>query len=486
VATPIRINITKEPIMKKTNTAPARLGFISALLLTLAGCAGLAPQSSLEQVQKQSVELTRQDSLHWATEQDQPPAVRERISELLAKPLALEDAVEIALMNNPGLQARLFDLGIADTQRVQASRLPNPGFSIGRMTRGSEVEWERGLHLNLASLIALPLTRRIAEGQNAQVQREVSLSVMRLATDTRIAWYRAVAAQQSLAYSEQVLQAADAGAEMARRMASVGNYSALQQAREQSFYAEAALANLQARRERTASHERLVRLLGLWGEQTDFSLPERLPDVPEQPLDQPDIEQQAMARRLDVQAARKGAERLATNLKLGKATRFINVLELGVSNNSSNEEPLQRGYEITVELPLFDWSGARMAANEARYMQQLQLTAEVAINARSQVRESYQAYRTAWDVAAHYRDEIVPLRKRISEENMLLYNGMFIGVFELLADSREQVATVNRYLQAQSDFWVAQSELDLVRFGPVAPSEAASAVTTSASPAGGH
>lgn len=472
--------------MNKVIGALARFGAIGVLILSLAGCAGLAPQNSLEQVQQQSAELTGVDSLHWATGQDQAPEIRERIAELLSEPLALENAVEIALMNNPGLQARLFDLGIADAERVQASRLPNPGFSIGRTTRGSEVEWERGLHLNLGSLIALPLTRRIAEGQNLQVQREVSLSVMQLATDTRIAWYQAVAAQQSLTYSEQVLQAADAGAEMARRMAAVGNYSALQQAREQSFYAEAALAHLQSKQELAASRERLVRLLGLWGQQTDFVLPERLPHVPGQPLEQPDIEQQAMASRLDVQAAQEGAGRLATNMKLGKATRFINVLELGVSNNSSNEEPVQRGYEISVELPLFDWSGARLAGNEARYMQQVRRTAEVAINARSQVRESYQAYRTAWDVAAHYRDEIVPLRKRISEENMLLYNGMFIGVFELLADAREQVATVNRYLQAQRDFWVAQSGLDLVRFGPVEPSQAVTASIASASPAGGH
>lgn len=472
--------------MNRTFSTPVRLVALGMLLLSVAGCASLAPETSFEQVQQHSAELTGQETLHWGKEQEQAPAVRARIAELLAEPLALEHAVEIALMNNPGLQARLFDLGIADAERVQSSRLPNPGFSIGRMTRGSEVEWERGLHLNLGNLIALPLTRRIGEGQNAQVQGEVSLSVMRLATDTRMAWYRAVAAQQSLAYSRQVLQAADAGAEMAQRMAAVGNYSALQQAREQSFYAEAALAHLQAKRAQSASHEGLTRLLGLWGAQTDFSLPERLPDLPEHPLDQPDIEQQAMTSRLDVQAEQQGAKRLATNLKLGKATRFINVLELGVSHNSSNEDPVQRGYEISVELPLFDWSGARMAGNQARYMQQVQRTAEVAINARSQVREGYQAYRSAWDVAAHYRDEIVPLRKRISEENMLLYNGMFIGVFDLLADAREQIATVNRYLQAQADFWVAQSEFDLVRYGPVQPSQTSSASITTASPAGGH
>lgn len=455
-------------------------------LLVLAGCASLAPQASLDKVAQDSAAFTGQQTLHWANGQNQGPEARQRLAELLAEPLSLESGVEIALLNNRGLQARFYDLGIADAERVQASRLPNPGFSIGRMTQGSEVEWERSIHFNLARLIALPATRRIAEGQSEQVQLQVSLDVMRIATETRTAWYRAVAAEQSLSYSKQVLEAAEAGAELARRMAAVGNFSPLQQAREQSFYAEAALGRLQAERERNASREHLIRQLGLWGDQLAFSLPERLPELPHHPVDRPDIEREAMASRLDIQAAQLGATRLAQNLGLSRATRFINVLELEVANNRSNEEPTQRGVEISVELPIFDWSGARLARSEAMYMQTVERTAEVAVNARSQVRESYVNYRNAWDVAAHYRDEIVPLRKRISEENLLRYNGMFIGVFELLVDAREQVNTVNRYLQAQRDFWIAEAELDLVRYGPVTPSAAAAPTAVSTSPAGGH
>lgn len=231
-------------------------------ILVLSGCASLAPQASLERVGQDSAVLTGQSTLHWGNDQSQAPEARKRVDELLGQPLSLESSVEIALLNNRGLQARFYDLGIADAERVQASRLPNPGFSIGRMTQGSEVEWERGLHFNLARLIALPATRRIAEGQSEQVQLQVSLDVMRIATETRTAWYRAVAAEQSLNYSKQVLEAAEAGAELARRMAAVGNFSPLQQAREQSFYAEAALARIQAERERNASREHLIRQLG--------------------------------------------------------------------------------------------------------------------------------------------------------------------------------------------------------------------------------
>ncbi|PRD19625.1 UNVERIFIED_CONTAM: arcD, partial [Trichonephila clavipes] len=194
-----------------------------------------------------------------------------------------------------------------------------------------------------------------------------------------------------------------AGAELARRLAAVGNFSKLQQAEQQGFYAEAGIAVLRAEQARVASRERLTRLLGLWGEQIAYRLPERLPPLPDAADELPEVERLAMSQRQDIQAMRLDVERLAQNLGLTRTTRFVNVLELGVVNNRSNEEPAQRGYEISVELPLFDWSGAKVARAEAQYRQALNRAAETAINARSQVREAYQAYRNAFELARHYR-----------------------------------------------------------------------------------
>jgi len=208
-----------------------------------------------------------------------------------------------------------------------------------------------------------------------------------------------------------------------------------------------------------AERERLVRVLGLSGDQLAFQLPERLPDLPKAALEPKDAEQTAIDKRLDVLMAKRNAEATAKSLGLTKATRFINVLEAGYANKSQTGEARQNGYEIQLELPLFDFGSTRAARAEATYMQAVHRTAEIAVNARSEVRESYSAYRTAYDLARHYRDEVVPLRKRISDENMLRYNGMLAGVFELLADARDQVSTVTAAIEAQRDFWVAETNL---------------------------
>jgi outer membrane protein TolC len=141
------------------------------------------------------------------------------------------------------------------------------------------------------------------------------------------------------------------------------------------------------------------------------------------------------------------------------------VLHAGYANKSQTGEQLQKGYEIELELPLFDFGSTRVARAEATYMQSMNRTAEVAINARSEVRETYSAYRTAYDLAKHHRDEVVPLRKRISDENLLRYNGMLISVFELLADSRDQIASVTGYVESLRDYWIAETNLQTALTG---------------------
>jgi outer membrane protein TolC len=248
-------------------------------------------------------------------------------------------------------------------------------------------------------------------------------------------------------------------------MEQAGNFSPLQRAREQAFHADALLGLARAGQAQLAARERLTRLLGLSGGPTNFTLPERLPDLPAHLPDQPELERTALTQRLDVQAARLAVAQTAQQLGLTRRTRFINVLELGALRNSATGAPVQRGWEVSFQLPLFDWGDARTARAEAVYMQAVHQAADTAVQAQSEVREAYGAYRASHGIARHHADEVVPLRKRIADENLLRYNGMFIGVFELLADARAQIIGVNAAIEAKRDFWLAQADLDMALIG---------------------
>jgi len=311
----------------------------------------------------------------------------------------------------------------------------------------------------------MPIRTELEQRRFGLTKLRVSADTLQVAADTRRAFFSAVAAQETAKYMDQVKLAAEASAELARRMAAAGNFSKLSQVREQVFYAEVTAQLARVRQNALAERERLTRLMGLWGEDVRFPLPERLPDLPKAAREIPDLETQALKQRLDVQGAMKEAENIAAALGLTKATGFLSVLEVGYQRNSESGKPIQTGYEIELRLPIFDWGGARVARAEFTYMQAVNRAADIAVKARSEVRETYGAYRTAFDLARHYRDEIVPLRKRISEENLLRYNGMLISVFELLADARQQIASVNRYIEELRDYWIAESSLTLALTG---------------------
>lgn len=451
----------------------------------LAGCASFSPDGGMGAVSELTRERTGQAVVAQRSQADTGTA-RARIAELLKAPLSPDGAVELALLNNRGLQASFARLGIAEADLVQAGRLRNPSFSFGRMVTSGVVEIERAVVFDILGLLTMPAARQVEQRRFEQAQYQAAYDAVSLAADARRAYFNAVAAQELVKYYQQVKEAAEASNELARRMLQAGNFTKLAQMREQAFYADATADLARAQRQALAERERLTRLLGLHGEQLNFSLPERLPDLPRQPVEPRDAEQTAIDKRLDVQMARRNTEATARSLGLTKATRFVNAFEVGYQNKSETGAPRGNGHEIELELPLFDFGSVRTARAEATYLQAVHRTADVAINARSEVRESYAAYRTAYDLARHYRDEVVPLRKRISDENLLRYNGMLISVFELLADSREQVRAVTGYVLAARDFWVAETNLQTALTGRSPGATAMPSVAAAEPQGGGH
>ena len=450
-------------------------------LAFLAGCTTFSKDGGFDTVSTTAAQRLGKDAVLVRTDEDRN-AVAKRTQELLSRPLGMDDAIQIALLNNRGLQASYGELGIAEADLVQAGRLPNPGFTFSRTHGGNDLSISRTFTLGLLNVLTLPLSTRIESRRFEQTRLLAADAMLKVAADARRAYIGAVAAKQSAAYAEQVKDSAEAGAELALRMQQAGNFSKLDYAREQAFYAEAVAQVAKARQQSVAAREKLTRTMGLWGSQAQYDLPERLPDLPATRPELQDLEHFAMQNRLDIQAAKLQMQSVASSLGLSRATRFINALDVGYQNNFTTSDGREQGYEISVEIPIFDWGSSKVARAEAIYLQSANRVAETAINARSEVRESYSAYVTDYDVAKHYRDEVVPIRKTISDELLLRYNGMLASVFELLADSRDQIGAVNSYIDALKDYWLAETDLQQALGGRLPPLAMAAAPFASMTP----
>lgn len=463
-----------------------------AAALLLAGCASTAIDGNYRALESYGAEATGSTPRWLRTDAERDAMTAEVDRTLAAGPLGAEDAVRIALGYSPAFQVVLAEAARDSADATASARVANPVFTFEKLVRrhdgGTELDIGRSLGISLLDILLLPARLERAELRQQQTRLQASTALVERVTEVRRAWVQAVAAQQIAAAWAQLTTASTAGAELARRMQATGNFSRLQRAREQSLHADAVAGEIRARQTATGAREALVRLLGLSPAQAArLALPARLPELPAQPLDEASVARSLVDQRLDIQLARAELDRSAKELGLTRVTSVVNGLHVAGVNNSETGEAPQRGFEIELPLPLFDFGDAARAGGEARYLAAFNRTLQVARDAGPQLRASYDGYRNAHDLARHYRDEIVPLRRHIAEESLLQYNGMLIGVFELLADSRSRSAGVIAALEAERDFWLADAALRAAMLGtPIAPAAAPQAGTAPAAAAGGH
>lgn len=445
------------------STSLGKLALSAIALATLAGCATVSLEQNVARVNEEAKSFA-EGQISLARTADEREQRAQAAQKLLQNILGQREAVQLALVNSPSLQALLAQGWAESADAAQVGRIANPVFSLERMVAGDALELNRALSFGLLDILTLPSRQGIANRRIEVAHLRLSSDVVDQVTRVRQAWVRAVAAQQTLQYAKQVYESAAASAELARRMQAIGNFNRLTRAREQAFYADSGTRLATATHQVTAAREELVRVLGLDAQQAQMlKLPDRLPELPKQALDPQGVATFATRNRLDIRLAQSTLDASARAQGLNMVTSITDIELTAMRNTSTNsvagERSVARGYEIAVRLPIFDWGGMQRDAMNARTLAAANQLEATVRSAGSSLRESYSSYRTAYDIARHNRDEVIPLRKVISEENQLRYNGMIIGIFELLADSRDQVSTVMAAIGAEQQFWLADAAL---------------------------
>lgn len=385
------------------------------------------------------------------------------VKRLLHRTLTVDTAVQVALLNNRGLQASYNELALAEADRVQESLPPNPTFSVSRISGNGATEIERQVVGDILALATLPFRSEIAKQRFHQAQLRAALETLRLAADVRRAFYRAVAANELVALLSDAKTTAESTAQLSKKLGETGSLNKLDQAREQVFYAETTADLATLRQEATSSREAMARLLGLWDGDLNFKLPSHLPALPPRPRALPRIEVDAVEHRIDLQVARIELDALAKSLNLTEASRFVTMLDIaGIDRKTRDPEGApfrERGFDIQFQIPIFDGGEVRVRQAAETYNQAFNRLTEKAINVRSEARDAYRTYRSSYEIASQYQREVLPLRKIITEEMQLRFSSMQVDVFALLTEARQRIASLRAAIEAKRAFWFAQSDL---------------------------
>jgi len=436
-----------------------RMVVVFVLIGGLPGCARVAPEDGFGAVRQGVAERTGAEAV-WPRSATERAAVYERVDAILARErLSIDDAVQLALLNDAALQAQLEELGVAQADIVQAGLLENPVFGAG--VRFSDVDdTVPNVDLNIVQNLTALLTRgsrlRIADTEYERVRLQTADRILRRVAEVQSAYYELLGARQIADMRAAVEEAAAASRALAERYFAAGNLNDLDLARETSAAELAVVARMRAEAEAASAAAVLHRLMGLADRPLTWKIADRLPELPSADPDGHELERRALADRLDLAAARQRAQSSAQVLGLSQRWRYLGSVEAGVDAERESDEERLMGPSVRLELPLFDRHQAQIARHAALMRQAQAEVAALEQGVRSDVREGVQRVRAQREVASRYLRQVIPAHERIVEIGQRYQNYMLIGVFELLAARQAEYDVYQDYLEAVRDYWLAR------------------------------
>lgn len=395
-----------------------------------------------------------------------------QVSAWLAQPMTVDTAVRVAMIRSPRLQRTFGQIGLARADVLQALTVANPRFMLERLPLDSGPGTQLGLGLvaPLVDLLVAPARHRLARMEYERARYAIAAGIINVGQDVEADWYRYVGAQQVADMRAASANALKTSADLAQRFFDAGNISELQFAREQAAASEARIAAARAAVDARLARLDLNTVIGLTGAETEWRTSAVLPLPVAREDDPAELRRIASTTNLDLLAARKEEAITAGSARVTKAFRLLGGTEIGYYREEGVDRSVIRGPTLSLELPIFNQGGARVA----RAFAQLQLAraklAELELTTNNAVDLSEERVRVFSDIVRVYREALVPQREIVARRSQDEENYMFIGEFEVLLAKAQEYDAYQGFLQSVRDYWLAR--VDLMRVvGSRLPSE---------------
>ena len=434
---------------------------IGLAVLVLAGCATVPKNAGFTDVQRLVADRIGQP-IQWNGNTVDDRAVQEEVNRMLMRNLTVDEAVQIALVNNRHLQATFEDLGISQAELVQAGLLKNPVFSGGWRFPNrppSATDAEYAVSEDFLDLLVLPLRKHVAAEAFEVTKKSVAQEVLGLAVDTKIAYFTVQARDQLLTRLRLIVDLNQTAAELAKRQHEAGTLNELGAINQQAIYDQSKADLAQTEAQLAADREHLTRLLGLWGDQTQWKIAAHLPPIPLREIPLEHLESLAIRQRLDLAASRAQLAAFAQLVGVKETYRYFASIDVGVDTEKSPDGQNVTGPTLDLQIPIFDQGQAQVAKAKAQLRQFQRRFEAMAVDARSEVREARGRMLAQRNLAEYYK-VLLPQRMRILNLTMQQYNGMLKGPYDLLLAKQTEVATEQSYIDTWRDYWIARTELE--------------------------
>jgi outer membrane protein, heavy metal efflux system len=410
--------------------------------------------------------------VQWEREMASREQTSAIVQKLLKKPLTVSSAVQIALLNNRGLQATFEEVGIAQADVIEAVTLPNPSVDFEvqfPLVAGTLNRYAWLVAQEFVRLLMIPLKKKLSEERLEAIELRVADETLDLVARVKAAYFMVQADQQLISRLKLIQETHAASLELAQKQYKAGNITDLALLQSQASYSQGRLDIVRAERDLRDKREELTRLLGLWGPQTAWKIRGDIMPIPDSDFSVKGLESLAVAQRLDLRAAHRDLMSIVTALGLTRIYRWVPVLEFGFAGERDIEGALNMGPSFRLEIPIFNQGQARIAKATSELRRAENRLAALAVEIRSETRELRDRLISLRDMAKFYHDDLLPTRIKIVNRALLEYNAMQLSPYELFLAKSQEMEAERSYIDTVRDYWITRAKLERTVGGKLTP-----------------
>jgi len=373
--------------------------------------------------------------------------------------LSKDEAVAIALWNNPAFQADLATLGIARAELIQAGLLRNPVLSL--LFPVGPKQLEAGIAWQVESIWQRPRRVSMAQLNLESVAEGLVQNGLDLAMQVKIAYADLMLVGESAALARERAGLQTELAELAEARLRAGDVSGIEADNARAVALEAGIVADRLANGIVAARARLSGLLGIAGDlNADIRVGDSLQSDPSvSPLpDLPQLLDRAWASRPDLRAAELKIEEAGKRAGLARS-EYLSIAA-SVDFNEEGKEGSEIGPGVALTLPLFDRGQGDKARAAAALQRALHDYAEVRNRIATQARETYAQVEDSQAALHQYRESIVRFRGdavRLIERS---YDSGEVSYRAVLTSRTRHVEALSEQARVAAELLRAQARLE--------------------------
>lgn len=373
--------------------------------------------------------------------------------------LSLDDAVRLALRNNPSIQEYLAQINLAEADLYRAASIHNPLISATKLNGGNDESpfFAYSLMLSVNDLITRKTRMDIASQRSHITAHEVANAIVLLAARTQQAYYHYLYAQQRTNTLEQVRHLHELVYKLAQRFHAAGNLTALELAEKSANAAQAQIVKLRAQTEQASARTALAELLSLsvadhW--QTSQLLPTTTMEIA---VD--NLLTIAQDSRLDLRAAALRVDLLQRQYEATNWQRWIGDAGFELERERETSGERLNGGGVELELPVFNRHKDKAIRAHANWTAAKAQQRRLKLAVENQVTSAANKLMLLKQQLTVYEQALLPAQAAVVDGVVKRQNYMLEGGFALLQRKLEHLASEAQYVDALGQYWAAWSAL---------------------------